>query len=89
MVAGAGGDSAYEYIGGYGGALTGGNTVYSKGGTQTTGYAFGKGMDGVYTDNNVDIAGAGSGYYGGFANSSGGSSVYKAAGGEWNLYPKR
>jgi len=80
MVAGGGGGSAYTEPGGSGGTLTGGNTYYSTGGTQTSGYAFGKGQDGVYVDDNVDVAGGGGGYYGGYANSSGGSSVYRTSG---------
>jgi len=80
MVAGGGGGSSYYLAGGYGGALKGQDTKYSKGGTQISGYAFGKGMDGVYKDSNVDVAGGGGGYYGGYANSSGKSSTYYAAG---------
>ncbi len=80
MVAAGGGGSAYGLAGGYGGTLSGQNTKYSKGGTQTTGYAFGKGMDGVFKNSNVDVGGGGGGYYGGFANSSGAASTYNTSG---------
>ena len=80
MVAGGGGGASYELRGGNAGTLSGEDTLYSKGGTQTTGYKFGIGQDGVYVNSNVDVAGGGGGYFGGFAKSSGASSSYKAAG---------
>ena len=80
MVAGGGGGASYELRGGNAGTLSGEDTLYSKGGTQTTGYKFGIGQDGVYVNYNVDVAGGGGGYFGGFANSSGASNSYKAAG---------
>ncbi|MDD6223778.1 MAG: glycine rich domain-containing protein, partial [bacterium] len=80
MVAGGGGGASYGQAGGYGGALTGGNTPYSSGGTQTTGYQFGIGENGIFQDTQVDVAGGGGGYFGGEANSSGIANTYLAAG---------
>ena len=80
MIAGGGGGASYELRGGNAGTLSGEDTLYSKGGTQTTGYKFGIGQDGVYVNSNVDVAGGGGGYFGGFAKSSGASNSYKTAG---------
>lgn len=50
------------------------------GATQTSGYKFGYGQDGVYTTSNVAVPGAGGGYYGGrtlstrYGGATGGSS---------------
>ncbi len=80
MVAAGGGGASYQMQGGYGGGLEGQDTIYSKGGTQTTGYAFGIGQDGKFVNTNVDVAGGGGGYYGGYANSSGKANTYLAGG---------
>ena len=80
MVAGGGGGASYGLRGGNAGTLSGEDTLYSKGGTQTTGYKFGIGQDGVFVNSNVDVAGGGGGYFGGFANSSGAANSYKTAG---------
>ena len=61
MIAGGGGGASYELRGGNAGTLSGEDTLYSKGGTQTTGYKFGIGQDGVYVNSNVDVAGGGGG----------------------------
>ena len=73
MVAGAGGGGAYHTrVGGYGGGLSGGNPTeheYIGSGTQTTGYKFGQGQNGIDgVKKNVCAAGSGSGYYGGYSN---------------------
>ena len=80
MVAGGGGGASDGLAGGYAGTLKGQDTTYSKGGSQTTGYKFGIGQDGVYVDSNVDVAGGGGGYFGGYSNSSGSANTYKTAG---------
>ena len=96
MVAGAGGGGAYVLrCGGYGGGLNGGlpaGSDYSNVPyyynlsvcTQTIGYQFGKGQNGRdITGKNQCNAGAGSGYYGGYANQTtiDGSGEWPAGGG--------
>ena len=98
IVAGGGGGASYNKTGGSGGGYIGGianngNTIYQSG-TQTSGYAFGRGKDGeglrqngtcgLDTPSCVGVAGGGAGYYGGLntdndVNSSGtGGSGYIA-----------
>ena len=67
MVAAGGGGGSDVYVGGNGGTLTSANGRYSLGVSQTSGYRFGKGEDGVYRRVNYDVAGGGSGYFGGFS----------------------
>lgn len=65
MVAAGGGGSAYDGAGGHGGGLNGypGNLTSILGGTQTTGYAFGNGANGI--DHQAGTGGGGGGYWGG------------------------
>lgn len=79
MVAAGGGGGA-EANGAAGGGLNGYASPYSTGGTQTSGYSFGRGCDAVYRHTNVTVGGGGGGYYGGYANSSGAAYTYGASG---------
>ena len=65
MVAAGGGGSAYDGAGGHAGGLTGypGNISTILGGTQTTGYSFGIGANGI--DSQAGTGGGGGGYWGG------------------------
>ena len=96
MVAGGGGGGAYHSrVGGYGGGLSGGKPnkestnlpdyVYSaEPATQTSGYKFGSGQNGIDgVKINVCAAGSGSGYYGGYSNTKSDvdSGEWPAAGG--------
>lgn len=75
MVAGAGGGASFTFTGGNAGGLTGffgakaNNAGYYSStycaGTQTGGYAFGKGQDGTGEANSDGVAGGGGGYWGG------------------------
>lgn len=88
LVAGGGGGesehsgSTNDYTIGNGGGQTGSDGANCKGGTQTTGYAFGLGMPGANEFGNRMQAngGAGGGLYGGFAH-SGTNIPYGGAGG--------
>lgn len=67
--AGGGGDSTTTHTGGFGGGLTAGNSGGSPnnlGGTQTSGFTFGRGQDGGTTS-----GGGGAGWFGGYAGLSG------------------
>lgn len=77
LVAGGGGGAGGWYgsfatehsNGGFGGGLSGGtaknvNNYSANGGTQTSGYSFGKGADAT---THCDLGGGGGGYYGGYA----------------------
>lgn len=57
IVAGGGGGASYTFIGGTGGGLTGGNASVAKGGTQTSGYAFGIGQNASGTGNSDGVGG--------------------------------
>ena len=83
IAAGGGGGSACGWLGATGGGTNGGNAtaedgVIKYGGTQTTGYSFGKGQNGR-TGVNLGIGscegagGGGGGYYGGYAQASTGA----------------
>ena len=82
MVAAGGGGTSWTSVIGHAGDLTSPDTATSKGATQTTGYQFGVGQNGVYKYSNMTTGGGGGGYYGGLAtqksgavtNGSGGSS---------------
>lgn len=81
MVAAGAGSSADSGPGTVGGTLTSENApAGAVGASQTTGYKFGYGQDGVYTTSNVAVPGAGGGYYGGrtlstkYGGATGGSS---------------
>lgn len=80
MVAAGGGGAAYNEYGGAAGALTSSATPYIAGASQTTGYQFGIGQNGVFENTNVEVAGAGGGYFGGQSKSSGRADVYRASG---------
>ena len=76
LVAGGGGGGSHGVVGGFGGGISGGtsifNTYTSEGGTQTTGYMFGKGqqgMDKTINGNNggEGNGGGGGGWYGGLS----------------------
>jgi len=67
MVAAGGGGGSDVYAGGNAGALTSTKTRFSNIATQTSGYAFGYGESSVYRKSNIDVAGAGSGYFGGYS----------------------
>lgn len=67
MVASGGGGGSDVYPGGNGGTLTSTKNRYSNGATQKTGYGFGYGENAVYRVSNKDVAGAGSGYFGGYS----------------------
>ena len=71
IVAGAGGGGAQGGAGGYGGGLEGANGSYSgtAGGTQSTGYAYGQGGNGLSGSSSTvayGCGGGGGGYYGGY-----------------------
>lgn len=70
MVAAGGGGGSDVYPGGNGGTLTSTKIRYSNGATQRTGYGFGYGENAVYRVSNKDVAGAGSGYFGGYSTAS-------------------
>ena len=72
MVAAGGGGAASSSNGGDAGALSSFIANVSAAATQTSGYAFGYGQDGILKRKNYPIAGGGGGYYGGFATDSGG-----------------
>lgn len=85
MVAGGGGGNSYNRSAGAGGGLVGGNGNHetrAAGGTQTTGYAFGKGKNGSGAGNSDGVGGGGGGYWGGLSQdategeSAGGGSGY-------------
>ena len=67
MVAGAGGGKSWTFSAGYAGGLNGYSyfSGVSSGGTQTSGYKFGRGEDGSGVGDSDGVAGGGSGYYGG------------------------
>ena len=67
MVAAGGGGGSDVYPGGNGGTLTSTKNRYSNGATQKTGYGFGYGENAVYRVSNKDVAGGGSGYFGGYS----------------------
>ena len=67
MVAAGGGGGSDVYVGGNGGTLTSTKTRFSNIATQTTGYAFGYGENSIYRKSNIDVAGGGSGYFGGYS----------------------
>lgn len=57
IVAGGGGGASYNCSTGAGGGLAGGNASVAKGGTQTTGYAFGIGQNASGTANSDGVGG--------------------------------
>lgn len=67
MVAAGGGGGSDVYPAGNGGTLKSRATRFSSIATQTTGYAFGYGENYVYRRGNIDVAGGGSGYFGGYS----------------------
>ena len=75
IVAGGGGGSSWDKTAGVGGGINGGDNAAggALGATQTTGYAFGIGKNGVGAGNSDGVAGGGGGYWGGLSydNSSG------------------
>lgn len=71
MVAAGGGGSSDGVNGGDAGALSSFTVYSSLAATQTTGYQFGVGQNGVYKRRNYPVAGGGGGYYGGFATDNG------------------
>ena len=86
MVAGGGGGAAYSQPGGYAGGLVGEKAYYAGTADQVSGYAFGYGQNGVFVNTNVEVAGGGGGYYGGYAVTSGSANVYRANGGGGSSY---
>ncbi len=81
MVAAGGGGASDNAVGGAAGALSS-FTVYSSiAATQTSGYAFGWGQNGVLVRRNYPVAGAGGGYYGGYATDNGSNYYNPASGG--------
>ena len=80
MVAAGGGGTSWTSPIGYAGDLTSPATAASKGATQTTGYAFGVGQDGVFKYSNKTVGGGGGGYYGGYGTAIS-SNVSNGAGG--------
>ena len=91
LVAGGGGGSAgpNSYAGGAGGGLVGGNGTSNGGGnntflggTQTSGYAFGKGENApTRTTKQEGLRGGGGGYYGGYAAKNNQGNITSGAGG--------
>ena len=83
MVSGAGGGGSWTNAGGSGGGLFGVNGTYktliSKGGSQTTGYAFGQG--GTGSANQAGGGGGGAGYFGGYGGAGDGYDGSPGAGG--------
>ena len=72
MVAGGGGGTApWTGTPGHGGSLSSNNSNVSAGATQTSGYSFGTGQNGVFSTKNTPVAGGGGGYYGGLATNAG------------------
>ena len=71
LVAGGGGGACWSTVGGAGGGTSGGSGTYFVGGTQTSGYAFGKGKDGstlkYVKSHYFGYGGGGGGLYGGYA----------------------
>ena len=67
MVAAGGGGGSDVYVAGNGGTLQSVRNRFSNNATQTTGYAFGYGENAVYRRGNIDVAGGGGGYFGGFS----------------------
>ena len=67
MVAAGGGGGSDVYAAGSGGTITSAAARFSKGASQTSGYAFGYGENAVYRISNKDVAGGGSGYFGGYS----------------------
>ena len=86
MVAGGGGGAAYNQAGGYAGGLIGEKAYYGASATQSTGYAFGIGQDGAIVISNVEVAGGGAGWYGGYAVSDDQTGRYRSAGGGGTSY---
>lgn len=74
IVAGGGGGKSWNYGGGTGGGVSGGNGTNGRGGTASSYYAFGKGQNASGTGDSDGVAGAGAGYYGGFMSSTSGAS---------------
>ena len=88
MVAAGGSGSADVWSGLPGGDLRSSNTnaVGSSStsvalATQTTGYKFGIGQDGIYVRKNYPLSGAGGGYYGGFSTDDGSTFDNRGSGG--------
>lgn len=73
IVAGGGGGASYKIEGGSGGGINGGTYSNDYGHTtwnyptQTTGYAFGQGMDAYGIGNSDGAGGGGGGWYGGYS----------------------
>lgn len=70
MVAGGGGGGSDVYAAGSAGTLTSPSARFTNGATQTTGYAFGYGENAVYRRGNIDVAGGGGGYMGGYSSAA-------------------
>lgn len=70
MVAAGGGGGSDVYAGGNAGTLSSVRNRYSNIATQTSGYRFGAGENFVYRRSNIDVAGGGSGYFGGYSTAS-------------------
>ena len=88
MVAAGGSGAAAAWSGLPGGDLRSSNTnaVGSSStsvalATQTTGYKFGIGQDGIYVRKNYPLSGAGGGYYGGFSTDDGSTFDNRGSGG--------
>ena len=67
MVAAGGGGGSDVYGGGHGGTTYSNGATNVSGVSQTEGWAFGYGQDGVHRYGNIDVAGGGGGYWGGRA----------------------
>lgn len=70
MVAAGGGGGSDVYVGGNGGTISSTKTRFSNIATQTSGYAFGYGENSIYRKSNIDVAGGGGGYFGGYSTAS-------------------
>ena len=67
MVAAGGGGASDVIAGNYGGTLTSGGGQFSYGASQTSGFLLGLGQNAKYKVSNIDVAGGGGGWYGGFS----------------------
>ena len=81
MVAAGGGGGSDNTLGGPAGGLTSKTVSHSIGATQTSGYAFGYGQDGIRIRSNSPVAGGGGGYYGGYAIDNGSNYYNPGSGG--------
>ena len=84
MVAGGGGGASWSYNPGYAGGLSGASyfTDVSPAATQTNGYAFGIGQQGIGAGDSDGVAGGGAGYWGGRTSNT----YYKTSGSGGSSY---